>query len=154
MCHSMDELGALSEPIPWETTTLTGAQGYLVPGVNVLAVHGFNSSLGASSDFVFDARLSSITDVSPPVVESTVPVDRALVRSLNTIEVIFSEAVTGVDAADLLINGVPATGMTLPGPRQFLFHVSGTGDRDSAGQVGRESWDWGHVARGERFCGE
>jgi len=116
--------GPLTEPIPWETTVLTGAQGYLVPGVNVLAVHGFNANLASSSDFVFDAKLSSITDVSAPVVESTVPADRALVRSLNTIEVIFSETVTGVDAADLLINGVPATDMTSPGPRQFLFTFS------------------------------
>ena len=42
-------------------------------------------------------------------------------RSLNQIEVNFSETVTGVDAADLLINGVPATSVTPLAPGQFVF---------------------------------
>lgn len=135
-------LGALGEPVPWETTTLTGAQGYLVPGVNVLAVHGFNSSLGASSDFVFDAKLTSVTDVTPPVVEATMPADRALVRTLNTIEVIFSETVAGVEAGDLLVNGTPATEVTSPGPRQFLF----TFPEPPTGTV-QVSWSGNHGIR-------
>lgn len=114
-------LGALGEPIPWETTVLLDARNYLVAGTNVLAIQAFNSSLGGSSDFVFDAGLSSLTDISAPSVVSTAPTDRALVRSLTSVEVFFSEKVTGVDAADLLINGTPATEVSAPGPDQFLF---------------------------------
>ncbi len=114
-------LGALAEPIPWETTVLTDARDYLVAGTNVLAIHAFNSSLGSSTDFVLDARLTSVADVSSPIVTATIPADRALVRALSSVEVIFSEPVVGVDATDLLINGVPAAEVTVPGPTQYLF---------------------------------
>ena len=118
---SGSSLGALGEPIPTVTTVLSNAREFLVPGENVMAVHAFNSSISSSSDFVFEARLTSSADFTPPAVESTIPAGGVLVRALNTIEVIFSEAVTGVDAADLLINGSPATEVDQPGLSQFVF---------------------------------
>jgi hypothetical protein len=100
-------LGALAEPIPWETTPIANASEFLVPGTNMLAVHAFNTSLSGSSDFVFDARLSSVEDVSPPGILEIIPAEGALVRSLSSIEFIFSETVDGVEASDLVVNGVP-----------------------------------------------
>jgi hypothetical protein len=82
--------------------------------------------------------------VAGPVVEAVIPADGAQVRSLNTIEVIFSEPVLGVDAADLLINGVPATEMTAPGPQQFLF----TFPEPAAGTV-QITWAANHGIRDE-----
>lgn len=44
----------------WEEFILSGASNYLVGGTNVIAVQGFNGTLG-SSDFSLDATLSSTT---------------------------------------------------------------------------------------------
>ncbi|MGZ8899941.1 MAG: CotH kinase family protein, partial [Limisphaerales bacterium] len=112
---------ALAEPIPWVTTVLTNTSELLNPGLNVLAVHAFNASLADSSDFVFDARLTSTGDPFPPFVLTTIPNVQALVRELNTIEVAFNEGVAGVDASDLLINGTPATEVDQVSPTQFVF---------------------------------
>lgn len=60
-------------------------------------------------------------DLQPPVVVSVVPAEAARVQSLTSIEVVFSENVTGVDAADLLVNGVPATGLNVISPRDYTF---------------------------------
>lgn len=47
-------------------------------------------------------------DVVPPVVAVRVPAQGALVTNLSSISVTFSEAVTGVDASDLLVNNTAA----------------------------------------------
>jgi hypothetical protein len=114
-------LPALGEPIPWETTSISGASNILVPGVNVMAVHGFNSSLANSTDFIFNAALSGIVDETPPILLSTVPDRGALVRALTSIEVVFSEGVTGVNPSDLLINGSPASKVTPYDTDDYVF---------------------------------
>lgn len=114
-------LGALSEPIPWETTVVTNPRDFLVAGTNVIAVHAFNTSLSDSSDFVFNASLSMTADGAAPVVANTIPLARALVRALRTIEVQFSEPVKNVDAGDLLINGAPAATVRAFSPSQYVF---------------------------------
>ncbi|HVK58237.1 MAG TPA: CotH kinase family protein, partial [Candidatus Kapabacteria bacterium] len=115
-------LGALQEPIPTVSTLLSNAGSeLLIPGQNILAIQAFNSSLGSSSDFVMEARLFSSGDPFPPVVVTAIPTQNTLLRELTTIEVIFSEAVTNVNAGDLLVNGTPATGLQQAGPSQFLF---------------------------------
>jgi len=63
----------------------------------------------------------SIVDTAAPTVASTIPARGSVVRSLFQIEVFFNEPVDGVDAADLLINGTPATGIIYAGPNQFAF---------------------------------
>jgi hypothetical protein len=55
-----------------------------------------------------------LVDLTPPMVTSTNPPSGATVRQLTQVTVQFSEAVSGVNASDLLIQGVAAT------------HVSGT----------------------------
>jgi hypothetical protein len=118
---SASSLPALSEPIPWLSTVLTNGHELLNTGQNVLAIHAFNSSLGDSSDFLMDAQLTSIIDNASPTIENIIPAEALRVQTLNTIEVIFSEAVGGVDAGDLLINGQPATEMEPFSPHQFVF---------------------------------
>ena len=112
---------ALPEPIPFETHLLSNPRDYLVRGTNIIAIQAFNSSLGSSSDFVIDASLSGTVDETPPAMAATIPPDRALVRQLNTVEIHFNEPVAGVEAADLLINGQPATNVTVFDPQVYVF---------------------------------
>jgi hypothetical protein len=84
-----------------------------VNGTNVLAIQAFNLNLN-DADFGFNAQLSGVysdtTTVAPQVRSNTPP--SGDVFHLTNLVVTFSEAVTNVDAADLLINGVPASAVT------------------------------------------
>lgn len=139
MAFNGTSLGALAEPIPWETTTVGNPRDFLVAGTNVVAVHAFNASLNDSSDFVFDAKLSMTADGAAPVVQSTLPLARALVRVLRTVEVQFSEPVKNVDGADLLINGVPATNVVVYNASQYVFEFP-----EPATGVVQIAWAPGH----------
>lgn len=97
-----------------------GVQGPVVSGTNVVAVQVFNAN-ATSSDLVFDASVESDLDETPPVVLSSDPAAGGIVSELNTIGVVFNESVTGVDAADLLINGVAATSVSVVSPREYVF---------------------------------
>ena len=119
--YSATSLGPLPEPIPYERYTISNPGAVLVPGENVVAIHGFNTSLSGSSDFIINASLMGIMDESPPIVQTLIPADRALVRTLNFIEVIFNEGVSGVDASDLLVNGTPVETVTEVAPDQYIF---------------------------------
>ncbi|MBN2506918.1 MAG: lamin tail domain-containing protein [Verrucomicrobia bacterium] len=63
----------------------------------------------------------TLVDNTPPVLASASPAAGATVRWLTNISVLFSEAVTGVDAADLLINGNAATGMVERAADTYMF---------------------------------
>jgi hypothetical protein len=115
---------ALPEVQPWppvEVYSLANWRDYLRTGANVLAVQAFNSSVGDSSDFVINVGLDYTVDVAPPVMERVIPPPTATVRSLRQIEVDFSEPVTGVEAADLLINGAGATNLIVFSPAVYGF---------------------------------
>lgn len=68
-------------------------------------------------------------DTIPPVITKLFPAGGATIAALAQIEVTFSETVLGVEAADLLINGQPATNLSkLPGqPYIFQFPPPATG---------------------------
>jgi hypothetical protein len=90
----------------------------LINGTNVIAVEIHQNS-GTSSDVSFDLELIAntirgerITNTVPPFVQAQVPAAGSTVSSLSQVQVNFSETVSGVDAADLLVNGVPATGVS------------------------------------------
>jgi len=119
--HTGSASGALSEPIDFQTYTLVNASDFLVDGVNVLAVHAFNASLGGSSDFVINVSLTSSVDVTPPTLESVLPTTESPLTRFTEVEVLFSEPVTDVEAQDLLVNGVPATSVTAFSGAQYLF---------------------------------
>lgn len=112
---------ALAEPIPLQTYALNNPRAYLVNGTNVLAIQAFNCALSSSSDFLISVSLSSSMDTIPPTVEKVIPQANALVTDLKQIEVVFSEEVAGVDAADLLINGNPATNLISVAGDDYIF---------------------------------
>lgn len=114
-------LSAVSpDPAIFNDYPLNNAARLLTAGTNTLAVMVFNVGLG-SSDIVFDAALTGTVDDSPPLVARLIPTNGAVVRALNALEVQFDEAVTGVDASDLLINGTSATAVSEVSPGQFVF---------------------------------
>ncbi len=99
---------------PYGTIALTWAAN---PGIADFGVppNAFNPS-GAGATWQYDYR-----DVTAPSLLYQLPFAGTTVRTLGQVEVDFSEPVTGVDAGDLLINGIPATGITAPAPGQFIF---------------------------------
>ena len=99
---------------------MTNATSLLVAGENILAVHLFNSD-SDSSDIAVTASLVGLIDDQPPILTARNPPATATVRESVQVEVLFSEAVTNVDSADLLINGAPATTVTTVGPDHYLF---------------------------------
>jgi hypothetical protein len=108
-------LGAAQEPTQtgaaYVNYRLRDPRDYLIAGTNVIAVHALNESLEGSSDFGFNAELFTYqtdTEAVAPHVAAKQP-EPGYVLALTNIIVTFSEPVTNVDAADLLINGVPAT---------------------------------------------
>src|SRR5688572_4080521 len=63
----------------------------------------------------------NLIDTTPPTIASLTPVQGVSVRSLTQIEVSFSEAVAGVEAGDLIINGSPASGLSVLGVGKYRF---------------------------------
>lgn len=57
----------------------------------------------------------------PPRVASESPPKEAVVSALSSISVTFDRAVTGVDAADLTVNGSPASSLTVNSPSEYVF---------------------------------
>jgi hypothetical protein len=99
------------EPVGFVGYPIANPENVLVSGLNVLAVQVFNVSLG-SSDLVFDAELvATLKTATPPMVVKVAPTPGFL-SNLTQITVTFSEAVQGVDAGDLRVNDIPATGLT------------------------------------------
>ncbi|MCP5528043.1 MAG: lamin tail domain-containing protein [Verrucomicrobiales bacterium] len=113
-------LDASGEP-KLASVTISNTPGLLNVGDNVLAVQACNASLEGSSDFLFAAALGSVDDDAPPVVIETIPAADSTVNDLTLMEVVFDENVTGVDAADLRINGSPAVAVEMHSPRDYTF---------------------------------
>jgi hypothetical protein len=84
----------------------------------------------------------NLLDIVPPALASLAPVQGISVRSLTQIEVSFSEAVAGVDAGDLLINGSPASGLSVLGVGKYRF----TFPQPTVGTV-QVRWADGHGIR-------
>ncbi len=63
-------------------------------------------------------------DVVPPMVAARFPAASAVVQALGQITVTFSEAVNGVNAADLLVNGQPATNVVVQPGAVFVFQFA------------------------------
>jgi len=120
------------DPAQFFDYPLPTPSGYLLAGTNVLTVQGFNASLSGSSDFGFDGQLAAtIVETTPPQLTNVSPV-AGTVSALTSITVTFSEAVTGVDASDLIVAGGPALSVsgggsiytfTINEPAPGLFNV-------------------------------
>ena len=107
----------------YTTISLTNVAGYVVAGNNVLAIQAHNQSLSGSSDFGFNAQLYSLLsgpETVAPTVAGKSPAP-GFVSALTSIIVTFSEPVTNVDAGDLLVNGVAATGLVNDSNTVYAF---------------------------------
>ena len=129
---------ALPEPVPYEELAVAEPWKLLVSGKNVLAIHAFNAAL-SSPDFVLAASGEIVRDTVAPAVVEQLPPPGSTVDELNEAEVFFSEAVTGVDAGDLLINGVAAISVRKVAPNHVAFGFA----QPAAGQV-QFLWAAGH----------
>jgi len=96
----------------------TIASSVLQNGSNVIAVEIHQQAV-TSTDISFDMSLiantivgNQPTNTDAPFVRSESPAGGSTVSSLSSIQVTFSEAVSGVNASDMLVNGVPATGLS------------------------------------------
>ncbi len=103
------------------TTTFQPEVGQLHAGENVLAIQAANVSLSGSSDFLIAAALTLQIEEREPRVEAVFPAPGTVARALDSIEVVFNLAVQGVDAADLHVNGQPATALEVHSPRDYTF---------------------------------
>lgn len=63
----------------------------------------------------------TLADTIAPVVALSTPAAGATVRTLTQVEVVFGEPVSGVDAADLRINGQAATSVTAVAAERYVF---------------------------------
>ena len=94
----------------------------LIAGTNVLAVEIHQSDL-ASSDISFELELLGVPAVpreAPPRVLVVLP-SPGEVYYLTNVAVTFTEPVGGVDAGDLLVNGVPASSVSSTTNTTYFF---------------------------------
>ncbi len=113
-------LSAVAEPVPYTNLSLVAPLSFLVDGTNAIAVQVFNAALN-SDDILFNATLSGSPDTNAPAAISIFPAGGAAVHSLTSVEITFSEPVVNVDAADLRVNGTPATNLIVLSPLQYRF---------------------------------
>lgn len=105
-----------------EAYDLPDPAGYLVAGTNLVAVQILNQTL-TSSDLFFDLAVydPDAPDLTPPTAAVISPAPGTTVRGLRQIEVTFSEEVSGVGAADLLVRGVGAASVSGSGTGPYRF---------------------------------
>ncbi len=97
--------------------------GLLQPGENVLAIHGLNQRLD-SSDLLILPRLRADVDETAFEVTTISPADgTGLLAAPSAITVEFAEPIdpASVQAGDLTVNGVPATGFTIIDTHTIAF---------------------------------
>ena len=128
---------AASEPLRFRNYALKNLDKILVDGENTIAVIVLNLRR-TSADALFDARLTavSVESVAPKV--ETVDPPPGLASNLGRVSITFTEPVNGVNAADLLANGVPAQSVE-GGGRTWVFQFNGA----PQGKV-RLTWAKGH----------
>jgi hypothetical protein len=117
--------------------------GYGLVNITWAAGHGIQD-FGWPSALPFDengpgARWTyNFVDRTPPTIVTRIPAAGSALTNLTEISLVFSEPVAGVDAADLLVNGVPA----------LAVEGAGTSYTFTAPQVGSGlvniSWAIGH----------
>jgi hypothetical protein len=89
-------------------------------GTNVLTFRVLNLTLTSSDLFLF-LNLTGNQDQEPPRLDRVLPEPDSIVTSLRQVELVFSEAVKGVEAADLVANGIAATNVTEAATGNYLF---------------------------------
>jgi hypothetical protein len=110
------------EPVA-DPTVINNVSNLVAAGTNVLAVQLFNANT-TSSDLFLEASLTGTVDDVGPLVANQFPAAGSVVRELIQIEVIFNEPVTGVGAADLLVNNSPATNLLVQNSAHYIFEFT------------------------------
>src|ERR1017187_2880187 len=103
-----------------------GQELSLLDAIAVVVYWDVENAISDLSGNQLDTSVSwtySLIDNIAPTLTTIAPADGAVVSQLTQAQVSFSEPVSGVDAADLLINGLPATNVTGGsfGPYVFQF---------------------------------
>ncbi|HKQ40665.1 MAG TPA: Ig-like domain-containing protein, partial [Verrucomicrobiae bacterium] len=110
-------------PPPTDGTVLVAFSG-------AHGIEDFEPNPRAFDNFAANASWQyTLTDRAAPTVVGLDPSAGATVQSVDQVSVTFSEAVWGVDAADLLINGTPASSVSGSGtgPYRFSFNAISNG---------------------------
>lgn len=104
------------------STNLSNPSGLLVAGTNTIAVHLINRNL-ASSDLHLNLELkATLLNTNPPAITSVNPPAGDTVTTLTQTTVFFNKPVTGVNASDLLVNGLPASSVSAgTGTNSYTF---------------------------------
>jgi hypothetical protein len=125
------------DPAVFKTYKVPNPRDFVINGENLLAVQVFNVSPG-STDIAFDAQiLVEESEPGAPQLVNVIPLP-ATVTNLTQVTVVFSESVTGINASDLLINDIPATGVTGSGTTYtFTFPQPALGNIQFV-------WDFNH----------
>ncbi|MFP6877189.1 MAG: lamin tail domain-containing protein [Roseibacillus sp.] len=100
--------------VPFGTATVEWSQDHNITDTAV-PPNPFESTLPS------EVRTYTIVDDLAPSVTGIFPPPNLTLREILEISVSFSEAVTGLDAADLLANGAPAASLTGSGTGPYLF---------------------------------
>ena len=114
------------------------------PGPVILRFDRFNSITDLAghpleADVPENSWSYTLLDSVAPYVSGLSPAAGAVVRRVESLEIFFNEAVTGVNAADLLVNGQAATNLTGSGLGPYLFTFVPPG-----GAQATFSWASGH----------
>ncbi len=99
---------------PEGVVTITWAAGHGITDLSSPA-NAFNAT-GPGATWQY-----TLLDSIPPAMSGLFPGGGATIATLSQIEVTFSETVLGVQAADLLINGAPATNVTKLTGQPYVF---------------------------------
>ena len=142
LAYTATASSAAPEPTAWRTNVIVEVTTVLTAVTNVFCVQAFNVNKSDSSDFIINPALDAVADTFRPVLTMVYPPPGTTVRRLTSVETAFDEPVQGIDAADLLINGQPATGLTIVSPSQYIF----TFPQSSTGVVPL-AWAPGHGIR-------
>lgn len=99
------------------TVNITWAAGHGITDVFTPPVAFNSAGVGATWQY-------QLLDSVPPTISGVTPFAGSTVAGLTSINVTFSEPVSGVNASDLLINSAPASGMTGSGAGPYTFTFS------------------------------
>ncbi|QJE95288.1 lamin tail domain-containing protein [Luteolibacter luteus] len=121
---SLDTLGANISNAAFSPlnigTRMNGANHNFTGSIDEVALFNHEASAGEMAA-IFQFGVESVTF---PYVADTVPLPGQSVTSLSSADVKFSVPVAGVDATDLLVNGIPATGIEVIDARNYRFTFS------------------------------
>ena len=111
-----------SSNLEWGSISAAVPSGLVKPGTNVVAVRLLNRALDTDELFL-SLSLLGYVDEDPPLVERVVPEPDSFVNSLRQVELVFSEGVAGLEADDLVVNGLSATNVTEVSDGDYVFDL-------------------------------